>query len=76
MALERFVVELQWKDHKGYDALLDCLTRIGNTEACFLSGMDILFGENYNSRSSIATLEEAAQTRHNVVAYIAAIVLY
>jgi hypothetical protein len=38
--------------------------------------MDIPFGENYNLRSSIAKLEEAAQTRHNVVAYVAAMVLY
>jgi hypothetical protein len=40
-ALERFAVELQWNDRKGYDALLDCLTRIRNSEACFLSGMVI-----------------------------------
>jgi hypothetical protein len=60
VALERFAIELQWNDRKGYDALLDCLTYIRNPEACFLSGMDILFGENYSSRSSIAKLEEAA----------------
>ena len=45
MALERFAVELQWNDRKGYDVLLDCLTHIRNLEACFLSGMDILFGK-------------------------------
>jgi hypothetical protein len=28
VALERFAVDLQWNDRKGYDALLDCLTRI------------------------------------------------
>jgi hypothetical protein len=28
MALEQFAVELQWNDRRGYDALLDCLTRI------------------------------------------------
>jgi hypothetical protein len=76
MALERLAVEMQWKDRKGYDALLDCLTCIRNPEACFLFGMDILFGENYNCRSSIAKLEEATQDRHNVAAYIAARVLY
>jgi hypothetical protein len=76
VALERFAVELQWNDRKGYDALLDFLTRIRNPEACLLSGMDILFGENYTSRSSIAKLEEAAQAGHNVAAYIAAMVLY
>jgi hypothetical protein len=38
--------------------------------------MDILFGENYSSWSSIAKLEEAAQAGHNVAAYVAAIVLY
>ena len=38
--------------------------------------MDILFGENYSSRSSIAKLEEAAQAGHNVAAYVAAMVLY
>jgi hypothetical protein len=59
MALERFIVELQWNDRKGYDALLDFLTRIRNSEACFLSEMDILFGENYNFRSSIAKIKEA-----------------
>jgi hypothetical protein len=76
VALERFAVELQWNDRKGYDALLDFLTRIRNPEACLLSGMDILFVENYTSRSSIAKLEEAAQAGHNVAAYIAAMVLY
>jgi hypothetical protein len=59
VALERFAIKLQWNDCKGYDAFLDCLTRIRNPEACFLSGMDILFGENYISRSSIAKLEKA-----------------
>jgi hypothetical protein len=44
--LERFAVELQWNDRKGYDALLDCLSRIRNPEVCFLYGMDILFREN------------------------------
>jgi hypothetical protein len=39
------------------------MTHIRNPEACFLFGMDILFGENYSSRSSIAMLEEAAQAR-------------
>jgi hypothetical protein len=38
--------------------------------------MDILFGENYSSHSSIAKLKEAAQTGHNVAAYVAAMVLY
>jgi hypothetical protein len=38
--------------------------------------MDILFGENYSSRSSIPKLEEAAQADHNVAAYVAAMVLY
>jgi hypothetical protein len=76
VAQERFAVELQWNDRKGYDALLDCLTRIRNPEACFLSGMDILFVENYSSWSSIAKLEEAAQAGHSVAAYIAAMVLY
>jgi hypothetical protein len=38
--------------------------------------MGILFRENYISRSTIATLEEAAQAGHNVVAYVAAMVLY
>jgi hypothetical protein len=63
MALERFVVQLQWNNRKGYGALLNCMTHIRNPEACFLFGMDILFGENYSSRSSIAMLEEAAQAR-------------
>jgi hypothetical protein len=49
VAQERFAMELQWNNRKGYDALLDCLTRIRNQEACFLSGMDILFVENYSS---------------------------
>ena len=38
--------------------------------------MDILFGENYSSRSSITKLKEAAQAGHNVAAYVAAMVLY
>jgi hypothetical protein len=38
--------------------------------------MDILFGENYSSRSSITNLEEAAQAEHNVAAYVAAMVFY
>jgi hypothetical protein len=49
VGLERFAVELQWNERKGYDALLDCLTRTRNIKACFLSGMDILIGENCNS---------------------------
>jgi hypothetical protein len=67
---------MQWNDYKGYDALLDCVARIRNPEACFLSGMDILFGENYSSRSSNAKLEESAQAGNNVTAYVAAMVLY
>jgi hypothetical protein len=76
VALERFVLELQWNDRKGYNALLDCLTHIRNQEECFLSLMDILFGENYSSRSSISKLEEATQSGHNVATYIATMVLY
>jgi hypothetical protein len=38
--------------------------------------MDILFGENYSSRLSIAKLEVAAQAGHNVAAYVATMVLY
>jgi hypothetical protein len=38
--------------------------------------MDILFGANYSSRSSIAKLEKAAQAGHNLAAYVAAMVLY
>jgi hypothetical protein len=38
--------------------------------------MDILFGENYSSRSSITKLEEATQAGHNVAAYVASMVLY
>jgi hypothetical protein len=52
------------------------MTYIINPEACFISGIDILFGVNYNSRSSIGKLEEADQARHNVAAYVAAMVLY
>jgi hypothetical protein len=57
VALERFAVELQWNNCKGYDTLLDCRTHKRNLEACFISRMDILFGENYSSRLSIAKLE-------------------
>jgi hypothetical protein len=76
VALERFAVELLWSDCKVYDALLDCLARIRNPEAYFISRMDILFGENYSFQSYIAKLEEAAQAGHNVAAYIATMVLY
>jgi hypothetical protein len=76
VALERFVIELQWNNRKGYNALLDCLTRIRNPDACFLSGTDILFEENYGSRSPIAKLEDANQVGHNVAAYVADMVLY
>jgi hypothetical protein len=72
VVLERFAVELQWNNRKGYDTLLDCRTHKRNLEPCFISRMDILFGENYSSRSSIAKLKEASQAGHNVAAYVAA----
>jgi hypothetical protein len=34
VALERFAIELQWNNRKGYNAFLDCLTHIRNSKAC------------------------------------------
>ena len=37
-----------WNDLNNYYALLASLTQLGNLEACFLTGIPIVFTDNHN----------------------------
>ncbi|RLN40334.1 hypothetical protein C2845_PM01G43410 [Panicum miliaceum] len=43
VALGRFADDMSWGDPVGYATLIGHLTKVGNPEACFLTGMEVAF---------------------------------
>ncbi|RLN13306.1 hypothetical protein C2845_PM09G16960 [Panicum miliaceum] len=43
LALGRFADDMSWDDPVGYATLVGRLTKVGNPEACFLTGMEVAF---------------------------------
>ena len=46
--LDRFRHERTWDDPIDYEALLASLTQVGNSEACFLIGIQTVFMEKHS----------------------------
>jgi hypothetical protein len=73
LSIEGIRDEISWVwDPTTYKAFLAMLTGLGNTEACFFSGIKTVFIENrgYND------LRRAAEGGHDAAAYLYAILLY
>ncbi|RLM56312.1 hypothetical protein C2845_PM10G12420 [Panicum miliaceum] len=77
VATERFTDHMEWNKPDGYDALLARLTQIDNPEACFITGLGVVFGElKPVAQPCIIVFTHAAAEGHNVAAYMAAVLLY
>ncbi|RLN09318.1 hypothetical protein C2845_PM11G04360 [Panicum miliaceum] len=77
VALGWFADDMSWDDPVGYATLVGRLTKVGNSEACFLTGMEVAFRKG-TPLASVCTVElqRAAEFGHNLAAYVAAILLY
>jgi hypothetical protein len=77
LALDRVLVEqMQNDDPDGYDVFIRSLAEASNPVACFLTGMDDIFGRNHSPRPPLDQLHRAAEGGHRVAAYVAAVFLY
>jgi hypothetical protein len=65
-----------WNDSDNYYVLLASLTALNNPEACFLTRIPIALKENHSPRPCLDDLTCVAEDGHNVVAYVAALLLY
>ncbi|KAG2611919.1 hypothetical protein PVAP13_4KG230705 [Panicum virgatum] len=75
--VRQFAPAILWNDSAAYAALLAHLTDIGNPETCYITGMNKVFSNGMpEARPFIIELAHAAKCRHNVVAYVAAILLF
>ena len=62
LALDRVPVEqMQHDDPNGYDVFIPSLAEAGNPVACFLTGMDDIFGRNCSPRPPLDQLHHAAE---------------
>jgi hypothetical protein len=59
-----------------YFTLLASLIQVDNLEACFLTGIQIVFAENHSPPPCLDYLTHTADGGHNVVAFLVAIFLY
>ena len=76
MALNQCRRGLGWDTVSNYYALLASLTQLDNLEACFLTGIPMVFEETHRPRPCLDDLTYAADGGHNLVAYLVAILLY
>jgi hypothetical protein len=76
LALDWFRRGRTWDDPVNYEALLASQTQIGNLEACFLIGIQIVLMEKHSPRPCLNDLTHTANDRHNLVAYLFALLLY
>lgn len=67
---------MQDNDPYRYDIFIRSLAKCGNPVACFLTGMDDIFGRNRSPRPPLDQLRRAAQAGHRGAAYVAAVFLY
>jgi hypothetical protein len=75
-ALHQCRHRLGWDDLNNYYTLLASLTQPDNPEACFLTGIPIVFDENRRPWPCLDNLTHAVDGGHNLVAYLVAILLY
>ena len=62
LALDRVPVEQMQNDNPdGYDVFIPSLAEAGNPVACFLTGMDDIFGRNHSPRPPLDQLHHAAE---------------
>ena len=76
MALDWFRRGRTWDDPVDYEALLASLTQVGNSEACFLTRIQIVFMEQHSPRPCLNDLAHIADGGHNLAAYLVALLLY
>ncbi|RLM79493.1 hypothetical protein C2845_PM12G13350 [Panicum miliaceum] len=76
--VERLADDMAWYDPDGYAALLGRLALVGNPEACFITGMHVVFRGPLIRPLPLLdeNLERAARGSHKVVAYVATVLLY
>jgi hypothetical protein len=67
---------MQNTDPEGYDVFVRSLAAASNPAAGFPTGIDDIFSRNRGLRPPLEELHRAAQARHRVAAYVAAVVLY
>ncbi|RLN25598.1 hypothetical protein C2845_PM07G10200 [Panicum miliaceum] len=73
----RFADNMSWNNPIGYATLVSRLTKVGNPEVCFLTGIEVAFRKG-TPFAPVCTVElqRAAEVGHNLAAYMAAILLY
>jgi len=76
VALDQCRHGLGWDNVGNYYALLSSLTQLSTLEACFLSGILMVFEETQRHRPCLDDLTRATVGGHNLVAYMIAILLY
>ncbi|KAF8657542.1 hypothetical protein HU200_059985 [Digitaria exilis] len=64
------VKQMQEEDPAGYDVFVRNLAACGNLEACFLTGMDDIFGRNRSPRPPLEQLHRAAAAGHKMAATV------
>ncbi|KAG2561495.1 hypothetical protein PVAP13_8KG163601 [Panicum virgatum] len=73
----QFSTAMLWRDRAAYATLLAHPTDIGNSEACYMTGMKNIFSKvTPEARPCIVELAHTAERRPNVAAYVAAILLF
>jgi hypothetical protein len=71
LALDWVPVEQMQNDAPdGYDIFIHSLAEADNPVACFLTGMDDIFGRNRNPRPPLDQLHRAAEGGHRGAAYV------
>jgi hypothetical protein len=75
VALERQAGAMRWSDHERYLAFVGSLSGAGNPEACFLSGITLVFAHRCDG-AGLELLAQAAAAGHKVAAYVLAVLLY
>jgi hypothetical protein len=69
---------MAWDDTDGYTTILPRLAQVGKREACFITGMHVVFRGPMITPLPVLdkNLERAAAGVHKVAAYVAAVLLY
>uniref|UniRef100_K3XRU9 At2g35280-like TPR domain-containing protein n=2 Tax=Setaria italica TaxID=4555 RepID=K3XRU9_SETIT len=75
VALEREAGAMRWSDHERYLAVVGSLSGAGNPEACFLSGIALVFAHRCEG-AGVQLLAQAAAAGHKVAGYVLAVLLY
>ena len=76
VALDQCRRGLGWDNVGNYYALLSSLTQLDNLEACFVTGIPMVFEETHMPRPCLHDLACAADGGHNLAPYLVATLLY